>query len=162
MGYFNWLNQFEGHIPKWKASFPHQLQFACHFGFLRPLLRIVGKIFWLLNTLFVPFIVYVSIPQFLWKNWFNKRTRMVHYLNWFLHWNYGIKVVVLSTIKCLNHSFTNRKILPLSLKNGFKPKITGKLELIREKRFSFRYRETQKSYWGFRWNTGVCTPAKYT
>ena len=65
---------------------------------------------------------------------------VVRFSNRFLHWNCGIEMVVLSTIKSTNGVFENWKILPKSIKSCLKnPKLREKLELIRKKGFSFRY-----------------------
>ena len=66
-------------MPNRKVIFPHQVRFSCNFGFLRRFLRLAGKIFGFLKTLFVPFIVLkttVSIPRFQCKNRFEKRTTL--------------------------------------------------------------------------------------
>ena len=64
-------------MPNLKAIFPNQVRFSRNFGFLRPFLRLAGKIFGFLKTPFVPFIVLkttVSIPWFQCKNRFENRT----------------------------------------------------------------------------------------
>ena len=64
-------------------------------------------------------------PRFVFSQLF--RPRVVRFSNRFLHWNRGIEVVVLSTIRCTNRVFKNRKIFPASLKNGLKnPKLREK------------------------------------
>ena len=75
--YFTWLQSIRSN--RWKAFFPNQVRFSRNFGFLRRFLRLVGKIFGYLKTLFVPFIVLkttVSITRFRCKNRFEKRTTL--------------------------------------------------------------------------------------
>ena len=54
-------------MPKWKAFFPNRVKFSRNFWFLRQFLRLLGIFFWVLKTLFGPFIVLktnVSMPWF--------------------------------------------------------------------------------------------------
>ena len=66
-------------MPKWKTFFPNPVKFSRNLGFLRWFLKLAGKNFGYLKTLFVPFIVLkttVSIPRFQCKNQFEKLTAL--------------------------------------------------------------------------------------
>ena len=66
--------------------------------------------------------------------------RLVHFSNRFLHWNRGIKAVVLITIKGTNGVFLKSKDFSREpQKSPQKLKIAGKPDLIGEENFSFRH-----------------------
>ena len=64
--------------------------------------------------------------------------REVRFSKRFLHWNRGIEMVVLSTMKGTNGVFKNPKNFPASLKNCLKnPKLWENLTWLGKKGFSF-------------------------
>ena len=66
--------------------------------------------------------------------------RLGHFSNRFLRWNRVFKTNVLSTMKGTNGVKKIMKILSMNVKNHLKKnKIAGKLDLIGQKGFSFRY-----------------------
>ena len=143
MGYFNWFHQFRCHRYLNEKPFSQLALFFLQFWVFEAIFEARGKNFSISKnsvctsycTLSDGFNAKIGL-QTCFLTWHAKPDRNPFcffsnisvqgfpFSNRFLHWNRGIKRVVLSTIKGTNGDFKNQKILPASLRNGLKiPKL---------------------------------------